>query len=270
MTLTDRIVNLKHTLELFYGFRLFNKIRTWQAFLSCYCGIREHEPVEIRLVNGLRFVVRPWRQDQRTIHEIIIRDDYRLATVKSVRGTIVDIGANIGFFSASAARQFPGTGIIACEPLPENISVLSETITRNHLEADITIVKKALAGKAGPIEFYESTQSSGEGSLLMHAGSISRTVEALTLADLFREYRIERCGLLKMDVEGAEYQILYNTDSATLRLIDRIHLEYHTVKGDPAADRRALQAFLVSNGFLVTAKHLLNGVSGYLYAQRSL
>ena len=55
----------------------------------------------------------------------------------------------------------------------------------------------------------------------------SLTVEATTLADLFTTYAIGRCHLLKMDCEGAEFEILHHCPDDVFAATDRIVLEVH-------------------------------------------
>jgi hypothetical protein len=52
-------------------------------------------------------------------------------------------------------------------------------------------------------------------------------VPSTSLDAIFAEREIEQCDLLKMDCEGAEYEILFAASDDTLRRIRRIVLEYH-------------------------------------------
>jgi len=73
-------------------------------------------------------------------------------------------------------------------------------------------------------------------------------VSAVTIPEIFAENGLERCDLLKMDCEGAEYDIIYNCPSEVLGRIERIAMEVH---GGPGAGQNidALEVFLRESGF---------------------
>src|SRR5688572_25562845 len=77
------------------------------------------------------------------------------------------------------------------------------------------------------------------------------TVWTTTLADIFRDHGIDRCDLLKLDCEGAEYRILYSAPRDVLDRIDHIILEYHHFSQEEGANPSALRTFLEGRGFVV-------------------
>ena len=92
-------------------------------------------------------------------------------------------------------------------------------------------------------------------------------VPCLSLEDVFECTCISHCNLLKIDSEGAEYAILFNTPSSILSRIERIVMEYH--------DKQAgfihtdLEQFLVELGFDVqTYANYVHSHIGYLFASR--
>lgn len=52
-------------------------------------------------------------------------------------------------------------------------------------------------------------------------------IECITLKDIFNENHIEKCDILKMDCEGAEFEILYNASEDIFKKVKEIRLEYH-------------------------------------------
>jgi FkbM family methyltransferase len=269
MKIADYCVNLKHAIEFIGNAGLFRVIRNWPEFLACYLGINRDALAQVRLRNGLTFAIRPKALDCRTIHEICIRDDYRLRSMHDVAGTIIDIGANIGVFTIAALHKYPHARVIACEPMVDNIKLLRNNIDLNSYGARAIVVEQAVSEKRGAIDFYKSQASGGEGTIMPQGTCLEkRTVDAMTLADLFERFSVHQCSLVKMDVEGAEYQILYSTPRKILDKIDRIHLEYHTIAGSREMSGDALAAYLRARGFAVAARRLLSGKSGYLYCTR--
>ena len=89
----------------------------------------------------------------------------------------------------------------------------------------------------------------------------------MALADLFHEHAIERCDLLKIDCEGAEYDILLQSDASVLDKIRHIVLEYHD--GVTAYAHTDLAAFLRQHGYRVAVRrNQAHDDLGYLYAWR--
>ena len=89
---------------------------------------------------------------------------------------------------------------------------------------------------------------------------------AISLDTLFAHHDVIRCHLLKLDCEGAEYDILYAASRPTLDRIDAIAADYHVGLNDHTPAE--LTAFLEAAGFLVTATGLVDAEGGYLYARR--
>jgi FkbM family methyltransferase len=71
---------------------------------------------------------------------------------------------------------------------------------------------------ASPVAFSLKTSSSS---------ATQETVEVISLGKLFERYKIERCDFLKLDCEGAEFEIIWESDPALLKRVSRIVMEYH-------------------------------------------
>jgi FkbM family methyltransferase len=183
--------------------------------------------------------------------------------------SIIDIGANIGVFAVWAATLNPEGRVISVEPSPRMCRFLHANALRNKLN-NLTILQAACAGKRGQIGMYS------RGSEVMNTlytrdnyGSTFSppiSVEALTLADIFERFEIDTCDLLKLDCEGAEYEILFQSEKETLRRIANITMEYHLGLNDHTPGK--LAAFLESHGFSVQWSPPLDVESGYLCAKQ--
>ena len=78
---------------------------------------------------------------------------------------------------------------------------------------------------------------------------------------------LDRIDLLKMDCEGAEYEILYSCSSIHLGRISEIRMEYHDLDADQQRVE-ALARWLEGNGFVVTRLRQTSETNGNLWAQR--
>jgi FkbM family methyltransferase len=216
------------------------------------------EAMEVKLRDGARFLVRDRREelsDAYVINESFLYGihDNILPYLKNARIGI-DAGAHIGTFSIFAARRSPAK-IFAVEPTEKNLRVLRENIKLNDLNGRVVPVRVALAGKSGEIDLFVpqngglATTTAGhlENYGAAEGGVSSSKIRALTLADFFKENRIDFCDFIKMDVEGAEYDIFYNTPEEIFKRIGIMSIECH---GD--GDINQLMKFISARGFEVS------------------
>lgn len=178
--------------------------------------------------------------------------------------TVLDIGANVGFFSFFMLFRYPKAKIYAFEPMPFNFNMLQQYKENGRFHS-LLPVNKAVTGKGGKL-------------LLNHAGSHGFTtmssifnnqrkeqleVASITLALIFAEYGLQTVDFLKMDCEGSEYDILYK---APLTLYQKIHamcIETHTGQ-QPNENTVSLAAFLQEQGYRLRTVQKKN--TGYIWA----
>jgi FkbM family methyltransferase len=168
--------------------------------------------------------------------------------------TVIDIGGNIGTFALHAARCASRGRVLSFEPDSVNFRLLERNLRLNGCKT-VTAVRAAVAGTPGDVTLFCASEG---GFHSIRAGRGRRTertevVPAVTLQQIFDDYQIDRCHFLKLDCEGAEYEILYALPPAYYRRIDRISMEYHGVD-DPVVRRRdadALAAHLEAQGFRI-------------------
>ena len=227
-------------------FALRAHLRSPWAFVRSRKSPRPAGEVEIPFKNGFTVRCHTPHIDLQVLNGIFARDEYRLNGYPDGGwDTVIDIGAHIGLFSirvAPLARR-----VLSFEPMPQNFQHFQQNVAGERFRHVIPI-PKAVSGKAGPIDLYVS-KNSGHHSMLVGAaeGSEKVRVEAVTLAQVFEEHRIERCSLLKLDCEGSEYDILSAVPDALWPRIERIHMEYHP--GPPGWDGEKLEAFLRERGY---------------------
>ncbi|MEA2157505.1 MAG: hypothetical protein QOE11_3645 [Solirubrobacteraceae bacterium] len=117
-------------------------------------------------------------------------------------GVVLDLGANVGFFSlVSAALVGPQGRVVAYEPFPLNGAALRRNIELNGLTT-VEVVQAAVAGRAGTAEFSVGL-SDQDGSLVGRSGAGSISVATVAVDDEMRRLGL-RPTLIKIDVEGAE------------------------------------------------------------------
>ena len=211
----------------------------------------EGRELAVQLRDGPPIYLRSGTQDYGVFREIFVSDVYRLA---GVRGwdCIVDLGGNVGLFAAYAAHV--ARRVIVYEPFPDHVRQLGRNCAGR---PSVEIVARAVAGRPGTLRLYRprARKYTAVHSAFPTGELISEEfdeVEAVTLDQVFERHAIGRCDLLKIDVEGQEYDILHNTSDATLARIARIHGEYHDVQpDDPRTRIEHFTAFLAGKGYEV-------------------
>ncbi len=259
------LVHFKHILEFLMTGSLIRQIENWFPFLLVYVGLQRSDRFRIRLRTGLQIDIRPRGSDKWAVHEIVLRDDYKLKQTQVQNGVIVDAGSHIGVFSLMAAHAGDRVRVYAIEPAGDNFRLLQTNIALNNLQERIVALNLSLSDKKGRLSLYSGFHS---GVTIVDTGGPAIDTEALSLRDFFEAQNIGECELLKLDVEGAEYLILYSTPPEVFRMIRRIFVEFHDVPACRDNTGRALERFLTSQGYHVAFSRMPLARNGYLYCHR--
>ena len=232
-------------------YHLFKTFKNWWLYLAYKYGIANAKTLVFETRSGLIVEV-PERLLQ-TFKEIFMDECY-LAGLESnipADSTIIDIGANAGYFTLFAASLYPRAKIFSFEPVPVNYAQLKRNRNLNSTR-EINCFPQAVAGLAGVINLTFDPSDSFTTSATMFASEKvaekSLAVPCVTLEQLMDENGLEKCDLLKMDCEGAEYDILYNCSPEYLQRIDQIAMEVHRGNNENQ-NIDALESFLGQQGF---------------------
>jgi len=245
-------------------------LENWWLLGLLRLGIRGRGAPILRLRRSpLRFHVRT-AMDVWVIKEVCLDRDYEGGGVRLLDGwTFLDVGAGIGDFSISVAQRLPGSRVIALEPFPSSHQLLLDNIRLNRV-SNVQALGYALGAGSGPHRLRAGQAEPGQSSTARRGPGVTTHEEEVpgrSLAGLFEELGIERCDFLKMDCEGAEYEILMTADGATLARIGHIALEYHDLYTDHSHEE--LAEFLGAKGYRIrTEPSPAHREIGYLFASR--
>jgi FkbM family methyltransferase len=227
-------------------------------------ALRGDEVTWLKLRNGLEIESAPGALLVPLYKEIVYKDDYRLRSDPLPRGAVVvDIGANLGMFSLHVAADHGAARVLAFEPFPDSFALLTRNAERNRLDA-IQPIPLAIAGQAGTRELHMQGRH-GVHSLFGTSGEAVR-IECITLADAFARFEIARCDFLKLDCEGAEYEIISQAPAEIWERVDTVRLEYHDWITDHHHDE--LVRRFTAEGFTVTTRDHEASRTGYVFAKR--
>ncbi len=124
--------------------------------------------------------------------------------------TVIDIGANIGYYTIIAGKRIGVNGkVFAFEPEENNFSLLTRNISLNKLN-NVAIFKIALADKTGEKSLYLDDNNRGHHSLSSQKPETEKRVMVMTdtLDNILEKSGSLRVDLIKMDIEGAEFLAL--------------------------------------------------------------
>jgi FkbM family methyltransferase len=206
-------------------------------------------PYTVSWREGVRVQLRPGVPGERYIfYEVFMKSAYFSAGQQLRPGdTVIDIGANVGFFSIQAASLVGPTGIvIALEPQPETYAQLLRNIAISNMP-NIRARQLAVTDHEGAgLLFFGDTP--GYSSLFPSVDdqprdAHSQQVRTTTLAAIMRDEGLDRCQYLKVDCEGGEYAICESLSADLARQIDQVTMEVHQVPGrHPSELERSLTA----------------------------
>jgi FkbM family methyltransferase len=236
----------------------------WFALTLAYLGLRAIPfPYEVRLRTGETFTLTEFT-DLVVFWLVFIRRHY---PVKASDRVIVDVGANVGFFTLYAAREAPSARIISIEPFPETFERLTHLAQANLLENRVTRLNCAVTASSG-CQFMES--ASGVPSQyravlspltnrlnerhkgIAKPGETGIPIQTETLVGLVDGQGISKADLLKMNIHGNEYEALLSTPPSALRRFGRIAVQYHEVPAKLNLGKKQLIEHLQQAGFKLT------------------
>ena len=239
--------------------RLVATFANWPAYLAFKWGWTGRRDLVLRTRNGFVIAV-PWHV-RHAFKDIFLYGTYAhpdLTARLPDRPVVIDIGGNVGGFSLYALYLRPHAHCLTFEPVTGNFRQLQHNHALNP-HANWQVFHAAVAGTAGTIQMCSPTGSPLATDAFiqrLHPGAPAgagacETVPARTLAEIFETEKIAHCDWLKVDCEGAEYEILYQTPPALFKKVSAITLETHAVAG-PRNNAESLTDYLETLGFQIS------------------
>jgi len=170
--------------------------------------------------------------------------------------TFIDIGANFGLYTLSASKKITNSGKIICfEPYPENYQALMNNISINNL-SKITAENKAVGDSQGKLKLYYQPNENNLGmvSASYIENSVVHEVEVISIDEYLKTQPLNKIDLIKIDVEGFEYQVLSGMKKALSTYSPKILIEIFDVD-DSNIDGQKAHNFLTQLGY---KKHFID------------
>ncbi|MCC7165033.1 MAG: FkbM family methyltransferase [Anaerolineae bacterium] len=134
--------------------------------------------------------------------------------------SVLDIGAHIGYYALHSARRVGTRGhVYAFEPAPSNFALLRENVRLNHLQSIVTVENLAVSDQSQMLTLQLSATNSGDHRIYATEASDdsmfnrnqsreSIPIRAISIDEYLREKNAPAIGAVKIDVQGAEMQVL--------------------------------------------------------------
>ena len=192
--------------------------------------------------------------------DVVIRNEYRLPDKFDAEDIIVDIGSHVGSFAKACLDR--GAGLVICfEPDGQNFEDLSYNM-KAYTERTVLIRAAAWAsGDVLPFARPLGAEHTGGGSVVSGGDNptLVRAVDAVAMLDAV--IGVKEIRLLKLDCEGAEWELLAKPD--LYDRADAIAMEWH--ENTASADLDGLRSRLEKRYQKIEVKGNVTGL-GWLFA----
>ncbi|HSE19514.1 MAG TPA: amino acid adenylation domain-containing protein [Pyrinomonadaceae bacterium] len=252
--------------------------------------VDQQQEGEYDLRNGMS-IAHQNREETEALYEEIFENrsyEQRGVAIPEGESVVIDVGANIGMFTMYVAGRNPLAKVYALEPITEVCEKLRKNVRRHAPKAEVRQV--AIGRKEGKEEFNyykrmsvlsgmtkyaslreekdmlrtvlknDAEQGKPDAAELMDQAELlewrlepsTEKCDVKTLSDLLREEGIQRVGLLKIDVQRAEMDVLEGIREDDWTRIDQIVMEVHDKAGQGTQGRLVLaRKMLERRGFRV-------------------
>lgn len=185
---------------------------------------------------GMTLHYRPGSSDPWAIYNHLMkpreRDEYapprELPLARADVRTVLDIGANVGVTALYFSQVFPNAAIYAFEPAPDNFAVLAKNAANC---SRIRAFNFALGAADATLELYASDNPVNFGGYSLHAAGsdISKRIliPVRDVAAVLKELSVNQIDVIKVDTEGAEWDILTAFPESVLKSVQYITGELH-------------------------------------------
>ena len=245
--------------------KLIKTVQNWYMYPLVYFKFVKKSHIIFKMKSGIKIKLRVNSSDLMAFTHVWLIEEYsgRNFTFND-SDIIIDIGSHIGLFTLYAS-QFCKQGKIICyEPIKENYQLLLSNIELNHL-SNVECYNKAVSKSNSPIRIYINSDESGHSMFDPQENFID--VDSISLQQIIDDHHIDSIDFLKLDCEGAEYEIIENLPKSRFSQIKKMIIEYHLADKKPFLLKNLLNT-LESNSFKISKKPLFSNI-GFLYVEKA-
>lgn len=254
------------------GITIIKGVKNWPRVFMNYFKILNDEYIYFKFRKGGNVKIRNIKNKGdtsglATIYEIFLMKNYSPKGLKiGQKDIVIDIGANIGVFSLYASMMTRKGKVYSYEPFNAHYKRLQDNIALNNIK-NISPFNLAVCKNSGERSLFINKECSGMHSVVFEDNNKEEVkIKCTTLEEIFKKNKIKKCDFLKVDCEGAEYEIIYNTSNKIFDKIDKIALEFDNIDNGKK-NCQELKKFLEKRGFKIII-HGAKQHQGILYAKK--
>ena len=237
--------------------------KNWHILPVIYLKLTKNETVIFETKKGTKMKIRVNSTDLMALINVWAVEEYSNEEFKiNNNDTVIDIGGHIGLFSLYAAEKCKSGKIFTFEPVKENFNLLKENIEINNFK-NIFPKNIAVSNNNSNITIFLNDDQSGHG--MYKKTSKARNIKSINLEEIFLENEITICNLLKIDAEGAEFEILENINKNMFENVENIIFEYHIFEKNSNDRLENIIKKLEMNGYKINKKPYSDEI-GLIYA----
>jgi FkbM family methyltransferase len=222
---------------------------------------------------GIKIKLERLCRDELFFQNIVLNEEYNPPGYEiKETDTVIDIGGNIGIFAMFAGKRATKGRVLTFEPVEQNYRFLLQNIKLNKA-TNVVATKAAVSASRGHVRVFLNNLNKGCHSLFdvnaTRPDQLYEDVPSVSLQDIMDDFDVKRCHFLKLDCEGAEYQILNGLPHSFFNRIDRIVMEYHTTVDPEQTVKQSdeLIEHLQHVGYQIDAYESFSG-GGFIRARR--
>jgi FkbM family methyltransferase len=230
--LNQEKVNLKHHQHVWRSVIQQLPPREWprffkQLYFPQNSSGKTSQPQETafhpKKLKGRSVCIRRGTTDIEILLDLLAFERYMPEEFDGSEETILDLGANIGVTTAHFAASFPKSKVIGVELEKENFD-LAQKNTR--FAKDRTrVLHGAVWSFSGVVPFSGVKE---DAYAVSPSGAFSSEVQSFTVEELIRAHHLGAVDYVKMDIEGAEYQVFLEGDPTWLQKVKSMMIEIHS------------------------------------------
>ena len=225
--------------------------KNWYSYPKVYFKLLKDEYVIFETKNNLKIKIRVNSTDLMALTNVWMINEYEIEKFKiNKNDIIIDVGAHIGLFSLLASKSCFAGKIFSYEPINENFEMLMQNIKSNKLK-NIVPFNLAVSKNTSNVKLFLDKDESAHSIFQKNTSYV--TVESISLQKIFDDNDINFCKILKLDCEGAEYEIIDSLPDKYFEKIQNMIIEYHLADSKPELGKDLISK-IKNAGFQITIR----------------